>query len=576
MSRYQPIYDIAELCAQKGVTNIVLSPGSRCAPLTLAFTRHSKLSCKTISDERSAAFIGLGMAQQTRMATALVCTSGTAVFNYAPAVAEAFFSKTPLVVFTADRPAEWVAQQDGQTIFQTGIFGNHVKGFFQLPQDYDHPDAVWAINRMVNDAINLSMQYPQGPVHINAPFREPLYPKTSEEFSYSTEINVQHVVPSELTLSKSTRKQLSKEFVGFCKILLVGGQQHNEAPAVQFIEQVSQKHNLPIIGDVISNLHGISHLVRHGDLFLGQASGDVKKSLQPDLLITFGESVISKNIKLFLRQFPAKAHWHIQPSGTPADTFQGLTKIIYTEPAEFFDFLDKLETSENFERQKQSNYQKLWEVEERKALRNLEEFFPQNEFAELELVHELLQGLPENCSLHLANSMSVRYANFIGLAGDKKSVEVFSNRGTSGIDGCTSTAVGHALASQKPTILLTGDMAFFYDRNAFWHNYTLPNLRVVVLNNHGGTIFNMIDGPATLPESEEYFVTKQSLSAKKLCEEFGFDYLKIDNRRKVRNTLKDFFDFDGNTKILELETPHRLNKTIFEALKMKIKKSYES
>jgi 2-succinyl-5-enolpyruvyl-6-hydroxy-3-cyclohexene-1-carboxylate synthase len=162
------------------------------------------------------------------------------------------------------------------------------------------------------------------------------------------------------------------------------------------------------------------------------------------------------------------------------------------------------------------------------------------------------------------------------LTNDKKSVEVFSNRGTSGIDGCTSTAVGHALASKTPTILLTGDMAFFYDRNAFWHNYAIPNLRVVVLNNHGGTIFNMIDGPATLPESGEYFVTRQTLSARKLCEEFGFDYLKIDNRRKVQNTLKDFLDFDGSTKILELESSHNLNKTIFEALKMKIKKSYES
>jgi 2-succinyl-5-enolpyruvyl-6-hydroxy-3-cyclohexene-1-carboxylate synthase len=564
------------LCALKGVTNVVLSPGSRCAPLTLAFTRHPKLTCKTISDERSAAFIGLGMAQQTKMATALVCTSGTAVYNYAPAVAEAFFSKTPLVVFTADRPAEWVAQQDGQTIFQQSIFGNHVKGFFQLPQDYDHPDSAWAINRMVNDALNLAMQYPQGPVHVNAPFREPLYPETAEDFSYSKGINAQQVVSSELALSKSTRKQLTKELSGFHKILLVGGQQHNDAPVIQFMEQVSQKHNLPFIGDVISNLHSITNLVRHADLFLGQASIEVKKSLQPDLLITFGESVISKNVKLFLRQFPAKAHWHIQPTGIPADTFQGLTKIIHTEPAEFFDFLDKLETPENFERQKQSNYQKLWEVEERKALRCLEEFFPQAEFAELELIHELMNTLPENCSLHLANSMSVRYANFIGLTNDKKSVEVFSNRGTSGIDGCTSTAVGHALASKTPTILLTGDMAFFYDRNAFWHNYAIPNLRVVVLNNHGGTIFNMIDGPATLPESEEYFVTRQSLSAKKLCEEFGFDYLKIDNRRKVQNTLKDFLDFDGSTKILELESSHNLNKTIFEALKMKIKKSYES
>ncbi|MBX2966289.1 MAG: 2-succinyl-5-enolpyruvyl-6-hydroxy-3-cyclohexene-1-carboxylic-acid synthase [Cyclobacteriaceae bacterium] len=576
MSRYQPIYDIAALCAGKGITNVVLSPGSRCAPLTVAFTRHNKLTCRTISDERSAAFIGLGIAQQTRKATALVCTSGTAVYNYAPAIAEAFFSKTPLVVFTADRPAEWVAQQDGQTIFQQGIFGNHVKGFFQLPQDYEHPDAVWAINRMVNDAINLSLQYPQGPVHINAPFRDPLYPEATNSFAYSEVVSVQDIIPAEKTLSASTRKQLAKELSGYHKILLVGGQQQHEAAVTQFIEQVIQKHNLPLVGDVISNLHDINNLVRHADLFLSQANEEVKKSLQPDLLITFGESVISKNIKLFLRQFPAKAHWHIQPAGTPADTFQGLTRTIHTEPAEFFDFLDKSETPENFEHQKQSNYQKLWEIEERKALRCLEEFFPQPEFAELELVSELIKSLPEDCTLHLANSMSVRYTNFIGLTANKKNVLVFSNRGTSGIDGCTSTAVGHALANNKPAILITGDMAFFYDRNAFWNNYPTPNLRVVVLNNHGGTIFNMIDGPSSLPESGEFFVTRQNLSAKKLCEEFGFDYLKIDNRRKVANILKDFLDFDGSTKILELETSHNLNKTIFESLKKKIKQQYES
>ncbi|MBX2963550.1 MAG: 2-succinyl-5-enolpyruvyl-6-hydroxy-3-cyclohexene-1-carboxylic-acid synthase [Cyclobacteriaceae bacterium] len=575
MSRYQPIYDIASLCVRKGITNVVLSPGSRCAPLTLAFARHKKITCRTISDERSAAFIGLGMAKKTQIPTALVCTSGTAVFNYAPAVAEAFFSKTPLIVFTADRPAEWIAQQDGQTIFQHGIFGQHVKASFQLPQDYSHPDSVWAINRIVNDAINLAMQEPKGPVHINAPFREPLYPETNEDITYTDAITVRNLVQAEPVLSRSTRKQLAKELSNYNKILLVGGQQHLEAPAIQFIGQVCQKQNLPLLGDVISNLHGIDNLIRHSDLFLGQANEAIKKSLQPDLLITFGESIISKNVKLFLRQFPAHAHWHVQAGGVPADTFQGLTKVIQTEATEFFDFLDKLETTENFERQKQSNYQKLWEVEERKTLRCLEKFFPHKDLAELELVHELIQALPDNCDLHLANSMSVRYANFIGLGAQKKNIEVFSNRGTSGIDGCTSTAVGNALVSNKPTIFFTGDMAFFYDRNAFWHNYPLPNFRVVVLNNHGGTIFNLIDGPSSLPETGEYFVTHQTLSAKKLCEEFGFDYLKIDNRRKIKNMLKDFFDFDNSTKILEFESAHSLNKTIFEELKKKIKQQYE-
>jgi 2-succinyl-5-enolpyruvyl-6-hydroxy-3-cyclohexene-1-carboxylate synthase len=171
--------------------------------------------------------------------------------------------------------------------------------------------------------------------------------------------------------------------------------------------------------------------------------------------------------------------------------------------------------------------------------------------------------------------MSVRYANYIGLSASQSGVRVFANRGTSGIDGCTSTAVGHALENATPNILITGDLAFFYDRNAFWHNYPLANLRVVVLNNHGGIIFSMIDGPGTLPESEEYFVTRQKLNARKLCEEFGFDHLKLDNKRKLRNLIKDFFEFDGRTKILELETDTVSGRNEFEKLKNKIKKSYE-
>lgn len=576
MTRFQPIYDIAEIGARKGLKHVVLSPGSRCAPLTLAFSRHPQLDCKTISDERSAAFIGLGLAQQTRQATVLVCTSGTAVYNFAPAVAEAFFSKTPLLIFTADRPAEWIAQQDGQTIYQENIFGKHVKKSFQLPQDYDHPDSKWAINRIVNEAINEANQYPQGPVHINAPFREPLYPTASEDFSYSKAVRTIDAVSGELSLAKTLRKQLVKEWSGYHKVLIVAGQQAYHEPTAKLLEQICRKHNLPLVGDVICNLHIMEDLVRHADLFLGQANNEVKKSLQPELLITFGESVISKNLKLFLRQYPAAVHWHIQPSGIPSDSFQSLTRIIHTEPAEFFNFLDSFDISENFDQQKRSNYQKLWEVEERKTNRLLQEFYPQENFGELELVKEILEQLPSPCNLHLANSMSVRYANFIGLPAKQKGIEVFSNRGTSGIDGCTSTAVGHALVSTVPNILITGDMAFFYDRNAFWHNYPMANFRAVVLNNHGGTIFNLIDGPSALPESDEYFITRQALSAKKLCEEFGFDYLKIDNKRKIKNTLKDFFEFDGSTKILEIETTHELNKSIFEALKKKIKTSYES
>jgi 2-succinyl-5-enolpyruvyl-6-hydroxy-3-cyclohexene-1-carboxylate synthase len=573
MDRFQPIYDIAELCSRKGVTQAILCPGSRCAPLTLAFVRHAKIETHTFSDERSAAFIGLGMAQQTGKPAALLCTSGTAAYNFSPAVAEAFFSHIPLIVFTADRPAEWIAQHDGQTIHQADIFGRHVKRSFQLPQEYEHEDSQWAVNRIVNEAINLSLQEPRGPVHINAPFREPLYPR--QEIKFGVSVRVMETYPSSYELTEAQKNTLRTEWPTYHNILVVAGQQDHDPSLLDTLVRFANHHNVPVVGDIISNLHGAEKVVRRADVFLGQAPEGIKKTLQPDLLITFGKSVISKNLKLLLRKRPPKAHWHIQAAGIPADTFQSITRVFEADPVSFFEFLSSMPRTGEFENQKQNNYSKLWEIEDRRTLRSIREFFPQEDLAELELVYEILKNLPEKSHLHLANSMSVRYANFIGLTSGQRTIKVYGNRGTSGIDGCTSTAVGHSLKSDVFNVLITGDLAFFYDRNAFWHNYPLPNLRVVLLNNHGGVIFSMIDGPGSLPEADEYFVTRQKLNAKKLCEEFAFDHLKLDHKRKVKNMLKDFFEVDGRTKILEAETDTASNKILFDNFKQKIKKSYE-
>lgn len=574
MNRFQPIYNIASTCAGKGIHYAILCPGSRCAPLTIAFTRHPEIQQKTFSDERSAGFVALGLSQQTKSPAILLCTSGSAAYNFAPAVAEAFFSQTPLLIFTADRPAEWIAQHDGQTIHQPGIFGKHVKKTFELPSDYEHPDSVWAINRMINEAINFSLQEPQGPVHINTPFREPLYPRHDELITFSKPRLIEEFPPSG-ELTPDQERFLKEKISSYHNILVVAGQEAYDESMLRSIGQFIDAHNIPVAGDIISNLHPLEKVIRLADSFLGQASEGIKKSLQPDLLITLGKSVISKNLKVFLRKYKPREHIHFQFSDLAADTYQTLTHVIHASPLKCFDYLNSLNRRETFENQKQQNFQKLWEVEDRRARRAIDGFFPQPELGEFELVREIIDHLPENCNLHLANSMSVRYANLIGIASRHKNVRVYGNRGTSGIDGCTSTAVGHCLDNATPNILITGDLAFFYDRNAFWHNYPLPNLRVIVLNNHGGIIFGIIDGPGSLPEADEYFITRQKLSAKKLCEEFGFDYLPLDNRRKMKNLLKDFFEFDSRTKVLEIESDTSMNKKTFDNLKKKIKQSYE-
>jgi 2-succinyl-5-enolpyruvyl-6-hydroxy-3-cyclohexene-1-carboxylate synthase len=572
--RYQPIYDVAELCVRQGVTHVVLCPGSRCAPLTIAFARHDNIIAKTFSDERSAAFIATGIAHQTQSPAILVCTSGSAAFNFAPAIAEAFFQEIPLLIFTADRPKEWIDQLDGQTIRQTNIFGAHVKKSFNLPEDYEHPDAVWYIHRVINEAINLSQEFPKGPVHVNAPFREPLYPAKGEKISFNQNLKVVRAHSFSQEIASDEITEFGRRLNDFSKILLLAGQQDFDDDLLKATEKFAQANHAPVLGDILSNLHSNQSVIRYSDTFLGSCGEDVKKSLQPELLITFGKSIISKNTKLFLRKYKPKEHWHIQPSGNSADTFQALTEVIKCEPKVFFKAVTSNQAKKKFEDQKKENFKLIWEAEEHRTIQSMNSFFKNGGFSEIELVKDFISQLPSRCNLHLANSMAVRYANLAGIESGKKGIHVYSNRGASGIDGCTSTAVGHALSNETPNFLLTGDMAFFYDRNAFWHTYRLPNLHVLVLNNHGGIIFSMIDGPGNVAELEEFFVTKQKLTAQHLCSEFGFEYLPIDSTKKIKNGWKDFLTFNSKTKILEIESSQDANREAYHKFKQQIKEGY--
>ena len=558
----QPIFNIASLCHEHGVDKAILSPGSRNAPLTLAFSRHPGIECRTVSDERSAAFIGLGIAQQLDRPALLCCTSGSAAYNYAPAVAEAFFRHIPLLVFTADRPPEWIDQLDGQTIRQVDLYGNHIKKSFHLPVDLANPAAETHAYRMINEAINLAQEYPKGPVHINVPFREPFYPESGDKSTFQP--SVRAFKTSEADRAPLNWNDLQQEWRQYGRKIIVAGQQRKDPGLINTLEKIFKDQKIPVVGDILSNLHAIDEVIAHADVFARNNKKGLEESLQPDLLITFGLSTISKNLKLLLRKYKPKAHWHIQPAGEVADTYNSLTKILRTDPYKFFEQLSQQEVDTGFEFQKQENFCHTWLIEERKVRRHLDQFFSKDHWGEFDIVYKTLKASPKTLNLHLANSMAVRYANFIGLAKDQEGIEVFSNRGTSGIDGSNSTAVGASLESDPINLLITGDVAFFYDRNAFWHNYDLKNLRILLLNNHGGGIFRMIPGPSELPELEELFETRQTLNAKSLAEEFGFEYLNCDKPSKVKNYLNQFFKEGDRPKILEVESSSADNKAILE------------
>ena len=565
----QPLVNIAEICSQKGILEVVISPGSRSAVLTLAFARHPKIKTTVIPDERVAGFVALGMAQQSNKTVALVCTSGSAAYNLAPAIVEAFFQEISLLIFTADRPTEWAGQQDGQTMYQTNLYGKHVKKSYQIPSDYTNKDAVWAIERIVNEAINLTQMQNCGPVHINVPIREPFYPTSEEVFEYDRNVRIIERVESQNTLSTETWHRLQTEWENADKILIAVGQNPPNEALWKVLKQFSEEMGVVILGDCTSNIPDDDTFVRNHDVIFGSKNEALFQDLQPDLLITIGNSFLSKNFKQFIRKNTPHRHWHLKETDEIIDSLQSMTCSIPVDTTYFFskllEDLDYQQFVQNDDgNDERSEYKLRWETASNRFKNKLNKFLNQEKrWNEFEIVRTVLEQIPENSILHLANSMPVRYVNLLGVP---KGVEVRSNRGVSGIDGCTSTAVGGAMQTDKLVFLLTGDVAFFYDRNALWHSQVPDNLRIILLNNGGGNIFRIIDGPSAQPELEQYFETRHHTSAKRTCEDAGLTYQSIRPQEKIN--LDDFTKSSDSSQLLEIFTDPVLNAEVFEAYRL--------
>lgn len=568
MAILQPIHNIAEICARKNVKTAILCPGSRSAALTISMARHPEIKTYSISDERSAGFIGLGIAQLTNETVSLVCTSGTAAYNLAPAIAEAFFQEIPLLVLTADRPPEWIHQYDGQTIYQENIFGKHVKKSFTLPADYTHPDAVWQIERVVNEAINLTQSFPKGPVHINVPIREPFYPTDHEIVKFDRQVRIIENV----TTSKKASNQFFENFYDIWrdaekKLIIVGQQQNTQLSDV--LKNISDEFSIPVLSDIISNV-SFENVISFHDVFLSSKNENFLESLAPDLIITCGKSVISKNLKQFIRKYQPQYHFHIQENSELIDPFQTLThKIEVSEPYFFetlFSDLDIAKFKEGDEDDDNNAYFSLWQDANQKSQLKLSKFLLDSSYSEFRTVKILQDKLPENSIFHLGNSMPVRYANLVGLS-EGRNIQIFANRGTSGIDGILSSAVGNALSTNQLVICLIGDVSFFYDRNAFWNIYLPANLRIILLNNQGGNIFRIIDGPNRQAELKDYFVTEQNLSAQRTCEDSGVQYTKVTNDEELEKSLHTFFEIALQPKLLEVMVDGEKSAEVFREYK---------
>jgi 2-succinyl-5-enolpyruvyl-6-hydroxy-3-cyclohexene-1-carboxylate synthase len=570
----QPLLNLVDLCARRGVRRVVISPGSRSAALTLAFARHPLIETRVIPDERVAGHLALGWAQATGQPVAVVCTSGTAASNLVPAVAEAFFQEVPLLILTADRPPEWAQQQDGQMIFQEGLFGRHVRQSASLPSDYTHPDSRWFIERIVNQFVNGLQTAPYGPVHLNVPIREPFYPEADERFRFDQSPRLLERVPTESRLTTAAWRTLMAEWEEADRVLIAVGQGYWSAELLGVLRVLSDEYGVVVVGDITANLPPDPAFIRHPDAIL-TASGELTDALTPDLLLTCGQSFVSKNLKLFLRKHRPAVHWHVAETEVLVDTFQTLTRSVPL-PAEVFfgELLREIEgpylRSPDEEEPRPAGYRAEWQRRAARVQRSLHQVLDAAApFNELRAVREVLGVLPAVGQLHLANSMAVRYANLIGLTAPV-TPRVFANRGTSGIDGCLSTAVGAAWATDEPVTALIGDIAFFYDRNALWHPHIPANLRIVLLNNHGGVIFRLIDGPAQQPELEPFFETPHGLTARRTAEDAGLRYLHANGDEGLQQALTTFYTLPGPA-LLEIETERTENAAVYQTLKDRLR-----
>jgi len=563
---------VIQSCIDNDIENVVISPGSRNAPLTIGFVNHARINALSIVDERSAGFFALGIAQQTQKPTALVCTSGSALLNYYPAVAEAYYSNIPLVIISADRPKHLIDIGDGQTIKQEYVFTNHILFNANLldiespdlvQEDHDEQssllnDEILDDQALIDKALYIAKDQ-SGPVHINVPFDEPLY-ETVEKLnsindkssgSERPEVVIDNIM-EESNRGVEKIQDLAEIWNNSLKKMILIGTNYPDELLQSQLDEISLDDSVIVLTETTSNVNNLQ-FINSIDKVIFPMNDKELEEFKPDILLTLGGMIVSKKVKYFLRKFSPKHHWHIDIYNAN-DTFFCLEYHFTISPQYFLgQFLTYIKARE-------SKYKKAWiDV---KALRDdkHDKYLEQIEFSDLKTFEILLKQLPYNMHVQLANSSIIRYTQLFNL---NTSLEIYCNRGTSGIEGSMSTAIGASYINKKQTVLLTGDISFLYDSNALWNKYIKNNFRIVLINNSGGGIFRFIPGPKST-NVLEFFETPHHLNAGQLCEMYGLEYLFADNEEKLIYQLKSFYLLDEKPKLLEIQTPNDVNDKVLE------------
>ncbi|WP_343605953.1 2-succinyl-5-enolpyruvyl-6-hydroxy-3-cyclohexene-1-carboxylic-acid synthase [Fluviicola sp.] len=541
-------------CKKVGVTHVVISPGSRNAPLSIAFDEDPHFTVLVVPDERVAAFYALGIAQKLGKPVVITCTSGSAPLNYYPAVAEAFYQGIPLVVISADRPLEWVDQGDGQTIRQERVFDRMVLKSAQLNEIHSDSQR-WYFERNLSEVLQSCNGAAKGPVHLNVPFSEPLYETTDQIETINNWIELGDV---ETILSGKSKTRLKEIWSVSNKRLIIVGQHQKDAALQQMLEKLALDGSTAVLVEHTSNMYS-PYFVSTIDRTLNILPESEIGNFHPDCIVTIGGAVVSKKIKAFLRQSQAPVI-RFGMDFPFMDTYKHLSFSALVSPLEGLSYLAELTA----ETPHQSRFGFGWKKIDQYGSDQQRPICASQPWSDLRAMEFVMDVIPDHCNLHISNSSLIRYAL---LFDPIQTVTYWCNRGTSGIDGSSSTAVGAAVASPNEShLLVTGDLSFFYDSNAWWSKHLPENLRIVLINNGGGDIFNIIPGPKSTNQWKKIFVAEQELAAEAVSKLYGMEYFSASSSEELDACLDAFFgnSENGKPKLLEINTMSQNNSAVLE------------
>lgn len=548
-----------------GLDTIVLSPGSRNTPLLIAAEARTSLSKIVIPDERTAAFFAMGIARVTGRPVALACTSGTALYNYAPAVAEAYYQKIPLIVITADRPACWIDQDDSQTLRQSGALDHIVKRSFDIPVDSVgvrkaanpemRSERHWFVNRTANEAYNCTVTGQPGPVHINIQLDSPL--GEIIDIRPQDERIITQVPPS-TAMTGDQALEIARELEGK-RVLVAAGFMGYDERLDNALRKFMSFPEAGIMAEVVSNLH-LQADAYEIDSMLSCLTETERDEIRPDIVISIGGALVSRKLKEFIRRSEGTEHWKLGDSGDSSDCFQRCTRYFDSAPSEFFERIGDALVSLHGQKKDdagEGGYREILHGLRERTDRINADFCRELPWSEFSALRTVFENLPEQSTVFLSNGTPIRYAQLFIKSLPERCI---GNRGVSGIEGTNATAAGVAFATDSDTILVTGDLSFSYCPQILALKQLCERLKIIVVNNGGGGIFRFIPQTRDLRIREEYLCAAPLLPLEKLADAYGWKYLRAESGSELETALKEFLAMRHS--LLEIRADGQLSAEI--------------